>query len=210
MKANIGIHCAIAMTASLVLSSCASTQLTHTWRDESYTSGPLKRVLVVAGRTEQERRKIWEDGFATELAKNGIHVTQSYRLIAESLPDTARINGVAREQNFDGIIMVGKVSRKATQGVTSAIELNSSESSSQVWGGWDYGYHDHEYYPGYPVEDEIVKDQIKVWATGGGVRVIWTGVCEVRDEDPGEDVSAEIISLIVPELVEQEVLGPGS
>jgi hypothetical protein len=205
-------YCYLAATvmASVVLSSCASTQLSHTWRDASYSSGPLKKTLVVAVRTDQARRRSWEDGFAAELAKRGVYVTPSYRLIPETLPDTGRVNAVAREQGFDGILVVGRVSRKTTERVTSALDVSPPKSGSHSWGGWDYGYSDHEYYPGYPVEDETVKDQIRVWATQGGGRMIWTGVGEVRDDDPGEDVSDEMIAVIVPALVEQGVLGAGS
>ena len=98
------------------------------------------------------------------------------------------------------------MSRKTTESVTSAIDVSSSESGSHPWGGWDYGYQDHEYYPGYPVANETVKDQVKVWATQGGGRMIWTGVGKVREDDPGEDVSADVISLFVPALIEQGVL----
>jgi hypothetical protein len=209
MSSNVRFQLALMVMGSLVLSSCASTQLSHTWRDASYASGPLKKILVVAIRKDQVRRRAWEDGFAAELARYGVGVTQSYRLIVESLPDTGRINAIAREQRFDGILLVGRVSRKVTDSVTSAIEIGSSESASHLWGDWDYGYQGYEY-PGYPVVEEVVKDQVKVWATQGGGRMIWIGVSEVHDYDPGEDVSGEMISLIVRALLEQGVLGVGS
>ena len=104
------------MCASLILLSCASTQLSHTWRDASYTAGPLKKILVVAVRKDQVRRRIWEDGFAAALSWHGVDATPSYRLIAETLPDTGLIDSVAREGNFDGIMLVGRAFHQDNRG----------------------------------------------------------------------------------------------
>ena len=71
-------------------------------------------------------------------------------------------------------------------------------------------YYDREYYPGYPIINEIVKDEVKIWVTRGGERMIWSGVGEVHENGQDEDVSGEIISLIVRELAKQGVIAAGS
>jgi hypothetical protein len=200
----------LAVMASLVLSACASTQLSHTWRDASYTAGPLKKILVVAVRKDQERRRTWEDGFAAALAEQGFDVTPSYRLIGETLPDTGRVNTTAREGGFDGILLIGRRSVNTTDRVTASVNITGPESPFHPWGGWYYTYYDREYYPGYPMEDDIVKDEIKVWATQGGGRMVWSGVGEVHDRGADEEVSAEMIPFIVSELVKDGVIATGS
>jgi hypothetical protein len=210
MNTNIRFHFVAAITASLLLLSCTSTQLSHTWRDASYTAGPLKKILVVAVRKDQVRRRIWEDGFAAALSAHGVDAIPSYRSLAETLPDTGRINTIAREGSFDGIMLIGKASARTTAGVTTSSDLTSEDSPYQQWGGWYSEYYDREYYPGHPVINEIVKDEIKIWAMKGGGRMIWTGVSEVRESDQVEDVSGEIISRIVHALVKQGVIAEGS
>ncbi len=209
MKSLAHSHRVVAVLALVVLSSCASTKMSHMWRDPSYTSGPLNKLLVVAVRTDQARRKIWEDAFVAALARQGVNATPSYRLIAETLPDTGRVNRIAREGKFDGVVLVGRVSRKTTNGVTASLDVGPTNPSSHAWNGWEYGFSDHDYYPGYPIEDETVKDEIKVWATGGGGRMIWIGVGELNDSDREEDVSDQIISLIVPQLLTEGVIAAG-
>src|ERR1039458_9295356 len=108
MNTNIRFHFVAAVMASLILLSCASTQLSHTWRDASYTAGPLKKILVVAVRKDQARRRVWEDGFAAALSAHGVDATPSYLRIAETLPDTGLINTIAKEGGFDGIMLVGR------------------------------------------------------------------------------------------------------
>jgi len=209
MNTNGKIHLALTVMASLVLSSCASTQLSHTWRDASYTAGPLKKILVVAERTNQQWRRTWEDGFAAALASHGVDVTPSYRLIAAALPDTGLVNTVARARNFDGILLVGRVSRTTTDRVTAGMDIASPEYLSHPWSGWNYTYFDRDDYPGYPVLDNVAKDEIRVWAVQGEGQMVWTGVCEVRERDGDEDVSGRIISVIVPQLLKQGVVGEG-
>jgi hypothetical protein len=179
------------------------------WRDTSYTSGPLNKLLVVAVRTDQARRQIWEDAFVAALAGQGVNATPSYRIIAETLPDTGRINSLAREGKFDGVVLVGRVSRKTSNGVTAGLDVGPAGASSHARGGSEYGFSDRDYYPGYPIEDETVKDEIKVWTTRGGGRMIWIGVGELNDSDREEDVSDQIISLIVPRLLAEGVIAAG-
>jgi hypothetical protein len=170
----------------------------------------LKKILVVAVRKDQLRRHTWEDGFAAALSWHGVDATPSYRLTAESLPDTGLINTLAREGNFDGILLVGRASAKVTEGVTASSEIISPDSPTLEWGGAYSEYYDREYYPGYPIINEIVKDEVKIWVTRGGERMIWSGVGEVHENGQDEDVSGEIISLIVRELAKQGVIAAGS
>ena len=210
MNTNIRFHFVAAVMASLILLSCASTQLSHTWRDASYTAGPLKKILVVAVRKNQVRRRTWEDGFAAALSAHGVDATPSYRRIAETLPDTSLINTIAREGSFDGIMLVGRGSTRTTEGVLVSSEISTTDSPYQQWSGSYSEYYDREFYPGHPVINETMKDEIKIWAMQGGGRMIWTGVGEVNESGRDEDVSGEIISLIVHELVKQGVIAAGS
>lgn len=204
------IQLLMTIVLSVVLSSCVSTGLSHMWQYPTYVSGPLKTILVVAVRKDQNIRRAWEDGFATELRNDGIDVTPSYRLFPDTLPDTNLIKTVTKNQHFDGIILVGRASTETIESVTSGNDINSSELSFQPLDASYYGYYVREYYPGYPVFNDIVKDEIKVWATQGVARMIWAGVGEVQNSDVHEDERRAIIHIIVPELVKHKVIAAGS
>ena len=200
----------VAVMLSLLLSSCATTQISHVWRDPSYVSGPLKTILVVAVRKNQQTRRAWEDGFVAEMSGHGVVVTPSYRLFPDALPDTGLIATITRERRFDGILLVGRASTQTMGDVTPEFDITSSASPPYPMDAWYSANYNREYYPGYPVFDDIVKDEIKVWATQGKAQLIWTGVGEVEDSDLREDVRHAIIHLIVPELQKQGVIAGGS
>lgn len=195
---------------SLLLSSCSSNQLSHTWLDQAYVSRPFKTVLVVAVRKNQSTRQAWEDGFAKTLAGHGVDVTSSYRIFPESLPDTNLIDTLMHGRSFDGIILVGRASTETINDVASNYNLTNPAFSSHPWEASYYSYYIREYYPGYPLINEVVKDEIKVWDTHEGARMIWTGIGEVEGSDARDDARSAIIQLIVPELVKQGVIAPRS
>ena len=54
----------------LFLSSCAVTKLTSTWKDEDYTGGNFKRILIVGAAKELKNRILFEDAFVERGMKN--------------------------------------------------------------------------------------------------------------------------------------------
>ena len=134
MTTAIRFHFAVVVALSLLLLSCASTQLSHTWRDASYTAGPMKKILVVAVRKDQARRRIWEEGFAAALSAHGVNATPSYRRLAETLPDTGRINAIAKEGDFDGIMLIGKASARTALGAAASSDLTLEDSPVPAMG----------------------------------------------------------------------------
>ncbi len=197
-------------TAALVFSSCASTQLSHTWRDSSSVSRPLKKVLVIAVKKDLQTRRGWEDGFTAALSGLGVSVTPSHFLFTGELPDTSVIRAAASAQGFDGMILIGRTSRQTKAGVTAGYDITSPDYASHPWTGWYYAYYDSEYYPGYPFEEVILRDEVRIWATEGAGRMIWSGVGEFRKTGTREDYRHEMIDVVVSELVNQKVVATGS
>ncbi len=206
MKSKTQLKIAVAILAALIFSSCASTKLAESWKDSTYTAGPLKRVLVVAVRSDTELQRAWEDGFAAALSKDGVDATPAYKVYPGSHADSSFINTVAREGTFDGIVIVGAATTGTETAVTTGQVIPSPLENSHPWNAWYYAYYDRDYYPGYPVINVTVRDEISVWATHRGGRLIWTGVGEARGGAATDNARHAIIQLIVPQLVDQRVV----
>ena len=71
----------LALVLALLLSSCAATKLTTTWKDEGYTGGPLKKVLVVGLTEKFQTRRMFEDIVTEEFKKNGVVAVPSADVI---------------------------------------------------------------------------------------------------------------------------------
>jgi hypothetical protein len=207
---KVDLPLVVSVILLLGLPSRGSTQLSHVWLDPSFVAGPLKKILVIAVRQNQQSRRAWEDGFVTSLSGHGVDVTASYSLFPEALPDTGLIHSITSARGFDGIILVGRVSTGTTESVTPRMDIASPAFPPSPLDASYSAYSDREYYPGYPVVDDVVKDEVGVWTTRGVTRMIWTGVCEDEDSDLRQDARREIIHLVLPELVKQGVVAPGS
>jgi hypothetical protein len=143
------------------------------------------------------------------MSSYGVDVTPSYRIFPDSLPDTGYVHDITKERNFDGIILVGKVSTETVEGATASTDMSPSTYPLQPWNASYNAYYSREYYPGYPVISENMKDEIRIWATQGAGRMIWTGVGEVEGSEITEDVRRAIVHLIVPELIKEGVIAGG-
>ena len=68
----------VALLALAVTAGCAAqSEMTNLWKDPSFTSGPMRNVLVVALRKDPVRRRMWEDAFVDELGARGLSATPS-------------------------------------------------------------------------------------------------------------------------------------
>jgi len=53
-----------------IVGGCATSNLVDIWHDPSYKAAPLNKMLVIVVRKDAAKRRIWEDDFAHEHAKN--------------------------------------------------------------------------------------------------------------------------------------------
>ncbi len=71
----------LVLILSLLIISCAPTKFARVWKNDSYSGGFLKSVLVVGVSDNIHNRKMFEDVFAEQFKKNGTHAVPSYSVI---------------------------------------------------------------------------------------------------------------------------------
>lgn len=193
---------------AITLLSCSTTRLTNTWRDPSYTSGPMTNMIVIAVKKNPLHRRFWEDGFAAEFAKHGVTVTPSYRVWPNDLPDTADVVAEVRKNNYDGVLII---SRMATEYSTTDVPGYATKTPVVGYDQWRNEYYttyEREYHPASVDSTKIIRNLIDVWTTKKPGHMIWSGTGETIDPNSGKEVHGEIVDLITPELVDQGIIGP--
>lgn len=210
MNIKINLHVIALAMVPFVMSACTPALLSHEWRDPSFVSDSTRNILVIAIRKNQLVRQAWENDFTAAISGYGIKAVPAYRLFPDSLPDANIINTIAGQHNFDRIVLLEKISIETKGNVTPGFYINTPAFPSQPHDQWCYAYYDRGYYPGYPVVENIVKDEIKVWSIRDDVRLIWAGASEAQVSGTREDVRDRIIQLIVSELVKRGVIASGS
>jgi len=88
------------------LAACASTTITDSWYDASYTGGMFKRVMVLAVTPNVVSRRTFEDIFTAKLRATGIDAVPSYQFLSGTGPAPEPALDVAvSDAHADGLLM---------------------------------------------------------------------------------------------------------
>jgi hypothetical protein len=163
-------------------------------------------MLVITMKKNPANRRIWEDGFASELTKRGVAATPSYQLFPNALPDTQQVIDAVTANHFDGVIVTHKLATESNDRYVPGYVKAVPTTRYNPWHGTYYTYYQKIYEPGYTETERVIRYQTDVWTTKENGRMVWTGVSESIDPSSGEDVNREISALIVPELAKRRIL----
>lgn len=181
-----------------MLAGCGSTQLINVWKDPSYKAAPLHRILVVAVRKDQLRRRMWEDALVATLGKQqgGTFAAPSYQLFPDDDPDTLALQEKSKEQGFDGVLVVARVERSI---LTNDIPGYTTNEPTTVykprWNTYVIRY-ETVHHPGYTDTSKVVSVRTDLLLAEEDGRLIWSATS--KSVDPG---SAEQFRNAVADIV---------
>jgi hypothetical protein len=198
----------IAVLLALAAAGCASQfEMIDVWRDPTFTSGPVRNVLVVGLRKDPVRRRLWEDAFTRELKLRGVDAAPSYQIFRDAPPDTQDVIEVVRKNGYGAVL--------------SSVRLPDEEHSTFVAGTFsrqpvtvqDYLGRFHTYWrevqdPGHVETDDVRLVQTDIWTTSDGGRLIWSGTLRTLESVNGRAVDKAVTREIMPALAKQGLV-PG-
>ena len=103
---TLGAKALLTALVGLAIWSCASTQLTDTWRDPKHSGPPLTRILVVGVTRQAGMRRTFEDEFVRQLQAKGVQAVASYTLVPEDgeVP-RERLAQAVKESGVEGVMV---------------------------------------------------------------------------------------------------------
>ena len=117
---------------ALILSACASTSLTNSWRDPDYKGPPLRKIMVVGVSSQPVTRRTFEDEFVKELKAVGIDAVASYDFIPEDgQVEEARVTQAVKQAGADGVLITRLV----------RVDVTAQVSPGYYAPGMGLGYH---------------------------------------------------------------------
>ncbi len=188
---------------------CAPTALVNVWHDPSIARPQLNKMLVIALRKDETRRRVWEDAFADELANYGVAATQSYRLYPKSAPDTAQIAEALGSKDFNGVLTITPLSSTTEQKYVPGYWV----SGPGFWFGprWDRYYRWWWRYqqPGRVETYTLRRSEVDVYMThDNGETMVWSGTSDQTDPATMEQVRSSVAGQVVTKLAKQGII-PG-
>ncbi|MCG6968227.1 MAG: hypothetical protein LJE85_00535 [Gammaproteobacteria bacterium] len=98
---------ALSILVTLIFTSaCTSTKLTAVWNDDTYSGGPLKKVMVVAALDNPVNRKIVESALVEELKQNGVEGIASNMTLGDKKLSEVNVIETAKQKQVDGLMAV--------------------------------------------------------------------------------------------------------
>lgn len=200
------MHSRVALAAVLLaaLAGCTSTALVEKWQDASYSGEPLRRLLVVSVQRSDGRRRLFEDGMATALARQAIPATASYTLLPDAVPQTAELSATARREGYDGVLVLYQVGHSTRSSFTPGsiryypVTVPTLDGKyAQVWQAI--------YEPGYNEIEQQLDYQTELFSTQSG-RLVWSATTRSFDLSSAKSITDDISRRVVPDMLASGLL----
>ena len=202
-----GTDAYVALLTLVVAAGCAAqSEMTNVWRDPSFSSGPVRKVLVVALRKDPVRRRMWEDAFADELGARGLASTSSYQLFPEAPPDTQEMVGAVRRDGYDAVIVSTRLPNETASTYVPGTVRRETVMTQDFYGSFHAYWRDVQD-PGHTEVDEIRQVQTDVWSAGGDGRLISSCTLRTLESVNGRTIRIAVSRDILP-VVEKQGLIP--
>jgi len=189
------------------MAGCSSSKLFDIWKDSSFQSPSLMKMLVISISKNSVNRRLWEDAFSVELVKHDVAATPSYRLFPDAVPDTNQVLQIVRSSGFDGVLIIRWLPYETkTRHVRGYNVMN--EPNMRYEERWDrfITYYRDIAYAGYVDTQKIDIRAIDVWTTKNEGQMIWSATSKTPEPNSVIEVRPEIVKLVLSELTHEGII----
>ncbi len=190
---------------ALMMTGCASTQLSDIWRDRNWTGGPLRHVAIFALDRDVTARRIFEDRFAAKLEARGVVTERSYLLLpGDEKPNEKQVRDAVERSGADGALLtnlVGVSHRASVSPAYVAPYVSYGPFFPDFYGSWGVVYA-----PGYLDTETVVRLSTRLYAADGDGRLLWSGDSETVNPGSVRDLAADVIGRVVEALAKDRLL----
>jgi hypothetical protein len=193
----------------VLLYGCATTNLTTTWHDPAYSgSKRVQDVLIIAVTREETVRRIYEDRFAAELAKDNIRAVQSYTLKNSKLePDRKAVEEAVREAGARSVLITRHISTDTRQHYRppERISMYADPYYSRMNRYYPLAYREVHYTPGYNYSVTTVNLEANLY-DAETEKLIWSAQSKSVDPQMTKKYIDGLVQTFAKDLKEKSLL----
>jgi len=197
----------ISLSLALLLTSCAATSVTGTWKEASYNK-PIKKVLVIGLGKKDEKvksksaRRIFEDTISKDIKNAGAQAQVSLKYFNDNKTINKKtLAPIVKKEHFDTVLIARIVAVDKENRYVATGYPNSYSSM--------YGYYGQvsPYYreAGYYVQNTIVSLEINLYETKSA-KLIWAITTETFEPDNINKEIQKLSTIIIDELKKEKLL----
>jgi hypothetical protein len=190
---------------AMLVTACASTQLTSVWKDPSYQTRPAK-IMVVGVAKNPLNRRLFEDEFVQQLKSRGTDAIASYTVIPdEKQGDQAAIAKKVEELGADTVLITRLVSKKIVQVYVPGTPYFPPPFYNTWPDYYGYGYR-YMYEPGYIAEDEYAVIETNLYEAKSN-KLVWAASSETGINDSDQNIIQGYVGVMVKTMIGLGLLG---
>jgi hypothetical protein len=194
MKSKLNMLLVCLNISLFIMTSCATTTLTHVWKDDGYV-GQISNVLVMGVIKQPAKKRFFEDEFVNQLKAQGISAVASYRLFpSDRMIEDEEILAKMNERDIDALETY----------VPGTVQY-APPYPHRRWHGYYADSYRAVYTPGYSITDEVVIIESNLYdAKSEGL--IWSAMSETFVEGSRDSLVKEFIKKIIGSLSEKNLI----
>ena len=190
---------------TMLLTSCASSNLTSSWVDRNYSNVPIKSSLVVAMSDNLRVRRIFEDDMVKELQNKGVNAISSSQICPNKLPSKADLSSYI-QKNGTQTVFVAKLVNIEDKNIRYPGNNNSyGYGGSMSFHNYYNSSYSYIYDDSYTVSYEFVNVEFTLFDTKSH-KPIWSTSSESVDPNNMNDIISELTHILIENLQENGVV----
>jgi hypothetical protein len=182
--------------------ACGTTQQANLWVDPSYHAAPMTKILVIAMRKDQLRRRMWEDAIVSNINSGehaGTVAVASYQLFPD-LPDTLAVSLKTQEEGFDGVLLVANAQRDTySSNVPGYTASEPITTYSRRWNAYVTHYED-VYHPGYVETATAISVRTDLLIPQEDGRLVWSVTSQAVDPTYADQFRNSVADRVAEQL----------
>jgi len=191
------------LTAMLV-SACATTELTAVWKDPAYQTRPT-RIMVIGVAKNPLNRRLFEDEFVQQLKARGTDAIASYTVLPDAQQDDQpAIAKKVVELGADTVLITRMVSKKVVQVYVPGTPYYPPPYYDTWPNYYGYGYR-YMYTPGYIANDEYAIIETNLYQANNE-KLIWAASSETGISGSDTYLIKSYIDVMVNNMIGQGLL----
>lgn len=195
----------ILILGTMLVTACATTELTSVWKDPSYQARPAK-VMVIGVAKNPINRRLFEDEFVLQLKSHGTKAISSYTVLSDKLQENQEaIAAQVKALGADTVLISRMVSKKTVQFYVPGTAYYPPPYYRTWPDYYGYGYR-YMYSPGYIAEDEYAVIETNLYETSDD-KLVWAATSETSLNNSIQNMITTYIGIMVNKMGGSGLLG---
>lgn len=199
-RARFALFATGTLTTLLALSSCGTTSIRSSWKDDTIQTQP-KNILIVGVAQNETIRRFYEEEFVASLNKSGIQGVPSYRHFPSPI-DSALAFSKIEELGVDAVLVTRLIDQKEVSTYYPPTATYMGPSYPGYYGGW-YGYYgygmDVVTTPGYTTVENVYALESNLWDVKSH-KLAFSALSETKVTSVDDSTIKEVIDVVTNEM----------